>query len=290
MYNTYMNKKIIGALIFLIAFLGIGTYLLLNQNVLLALSEKSLDFVEKNITRSVNTGGQPLRKETDDEGSLLTVKGAILETNRHRREAGLPELKENTLLDISAQKKVDDMFARQYFEHESPTGDGAGDLISETGYEFIVVGENLALGNYKDDKVLVQAWMDSPGHRENILKSAYTEIGIAVARGMFEGRETWLAVQHFAKPISACPDVNEGLKAQIDSNNKKLDSLKADLENRKKELEKKPTNQEESDAYNKKVDEYNSIVSEYNSLLENTKTLVSQYNSQVQNFNQCAKE
>lgn len=285
-----MNKKIIGALIFLIIFLGAGIYLLLNQNILLDLSEKSLDFVEKNITRRVNTGGEPLRKETDDEGSMLTVKGAIAETNRHRREAGLPELKESTLLNISAQKKVDDMFARQYFEHESPTGEGAGDLVSEAGYEFIVVGENLALGNYKDDKVLVQAWMDSPGHRENILKGAYTEIGIAVARGMFEGRDTWLAVQHFAKPISACPDINEGLKAQIDSNNERLDSMKEDLDNRKKELETKPTNQEESDAYNRKVDEYNSIVSEYNSLLENTKALVGQYNSQVQSFNQCAKE
>ncbi len=285
-----MNKKLIGILIFLIAFVSLGTYLLINDDIVKSFSEKSFEFVEKNIARRVNTGGEPLRKETDDEGSKLTVEGAIAETNRHRREAGLPELEENTLLNISAQKKVDDMFSRQYFEHDAPTGEGAGDLVSDVGYEFIVVGENLALGNYKDDTVLLQAWMDSPGHRENILKGAYTQIGIAVGRGMFEGRETWLAVQHFAKPLSACPAINDATKSQIDSNNVKLDNMKVDLENRKKELENKPTTRDESEQYNKRVDEYNNLVSEYNALLETTKELVGAYNSQVQNFNTCAKE
>jgi uncharacterized protein YkwD len=283
-----MNKKIIWLLIFLIFIVGLGSYLLINQNLVKSFSEKSFEFVEKNISNRVNTPG-PLRKEVDDEGAQLSVKGAIAETNRHRREAGLPELEENALLNIAAQKKVDDMFARQYFEHDAPTGEGAGDLVSGAGYEFIVVGENLALGNYKNDAVLVQAWMDSPGHRENILKSSYTEIGIAVARGTFEGRSTWLAVQHFAKPISACPDINEGLKAQIDSNNEKLDNLKLELESRKSELENKPTTREESEEYNRKVDEYNALVNEYNTLLENTKSLVASYNSQVQSFNECAK-
>ena len=285
-----MTKKIIWILIFLILLVGLGSYLLINQDVLKSFSENSINFVEKNISKKVNTGGQPLRKDEDDEGANLTVKGAISETNRHRIEEGLPELAENTLLNIAAQKKVDDMFERQYFEHDAPTGEGAGELVTETGYEFIIVGENLALGNYKDDSVLVQAWMDSPGHRENILKPAYTEIGIAVARGIFEGRETWLAVQHFAKPISACPDINSNLKSEISANNERLDRLKIDLENMKKELETKPTTQEESDAYNKKVDQYNDLVKEYNVLLDDTKVLVSQYNSQVQEFNQCAKE
>lgn len=283
-----MDKRIIWSLLTLIFVVGLGSYLLINREALKSFSAMSFEFVEKNISERVNTPG-PLRKDVDDEGSQLSVKGAILETNRHRREAGLPELTENTILNIAAQKKVDDMFSRQYFEHDAPTGEGAGDLVSETGYEFIIVGENLALGNYKDDTVLVQAWMDSPGHRENILKSAYTEIGIAVARGSFEGRDTWLAVQHFAKPISACPAINEGLKSQIDSNNVNLDSLRVDLESRKSDLENKPTTREESDEYNKKVDEFNALVNEYNVLLENTKSLVSNYNSQVQTFNECAK-
>lgn len=284
-----MNKKVTIILISLISIIGAGIYLLLNQDLVKSFSENSLNFVEDSFEKTVNNGGNPIRKQTDDEGSRLSVKGAIAETNRHRAEADLPPLTENTLLDIAAQKKVDDMFERQYFEHESPTGEGAGDLVEEAGYEYIVVGENLALGNYKDDTVLLRAWMDSPGHRENILKSSYTEIGIAVARGKFEGRDTWLAVQHFGKPISECPAINSRLKSQIDSNNLKIDNLKNDLENRKQELEDKPTNHEESEEYNKKVDEYNNLVSEYNNLIQQTKEIVADYNTQVQEFNNCAK-
>lgn len=284
-----MNKKIIGILVFLIILMALGTYLLINQDIVKSFSEKSFEFVEKTVSSRVNTSG-PLRKDTDDESSSLTINGVISETNKHRREAGLSNLEENPLLNIAAQKKVDDMFARQYFEHDAPTGEGAGDLVNDTGYEFVVVGENLALGNYKDDTVLTQAWMDSPGHRDNILKSSYTQIGVAVARGEFEGVSTWLAVQHFAKPTSACPAINDGLKAQIDSNNVKLDDFKLKLESLKIDLENKPTNHEDSEEYNKKVDEHNALVGEYNSLLEVTKSLVAQYNSQVQNFNSCAKE
>lgn len=288
LYNNSMSKKIIALLIVSIIILGIGSYLLINIDPLKNFSERSLEFVEKNISKRVNIA-EPLRKDIDDEESQLSIRGVIDETNRHRIGEGLPELKESAILNIAAQKKVDDMFSRQYFEHNSPTGEGAGDLVSAAGYEFIVVGENLALGNYKDDMVLVQAWMDSPGHRENILKNSYTEIGVAVARGTFEGKQTWLAVQHFTKPMSACPLVSDGLKLQIDSNNVRLDNMKVDLENRKKDLENKPQKNEESEAYNKKVDEYNNLVNEYNLLLETTKGLVSQYNSQVQNFNACAK-
>lgn len=284
-----MGKRIVSILLLLIFIVGLGTYFLINKNILKSFSENTFDFVEKNISKRVNTA-TPLRKDTDDEGSNLTIKGVIEETNRHRAEANLPPLKESSVLNISAQKKVNDMFKRQYFEHESPTGKGAGDLVEEAGYEFIIVGENLALGNYKNDQVLVQAWMDSPGHRANILKPSYTEIGVAVARGEFEGKTTWLAVQHFAKPISACPAVSENLKSQISTNNSQLDAMKIELENKKKDLENKPTNPDEAKEYNAKVDEYNALVKSYNTLLETTKELVSEYNSQVQSFNSCAKE
>ena len=262
---------------------------LLKPKLLQVVSNKSFEFVEKNISGRVITS-EPLRKDEDDENAFLSVNGVIEETNRNRREAGLPELKKNASLGISAQKKVDDMFSRQYFEHDAPTGEGAGDLVNDTGYEFIVVGENLALGNYKNDMTLVKAWMDSPGHRENILKESYLEIGVAVAKGVFEGKETWLAVQHFAKPMSSCPQISVFLKGQIDKNNAELDVMKAELETRKKELEEnKPTNREEGEEYNKKVDEYNNLVNSYNSLLATTKELIANYNSQVSSFNACAK-
>lgn len=284
-----MNKKLGITLALSALILLVGAYLLIHKDFVRDFSEKSLEFVDKKINETVNESGT-LVKEEDDEGSYLTVMGVIEETNRQREAEGLAPLEGNAQLNIAAQKKVDDMFSRQYFEHDSPTGESAGDLIGDSGYEFVVVGENLALGNYKDDKVLVKAWMDSPGHRANILKNSYTEIGVAVARGTFEGRDTWLAVQHFAKPISACPAISSSLKSQIDTNNSTLDTMKVELETRKAELEDKPETREESDAYNKKVDEYNALVNEYNVLLDDTKQLVGQYNSQVESFNNCAKE
>ncbi len=284
-----MNKKITVVSVLILVIVGVVICILLNLETVRALSQKSVEIVEGAIGMRVNTSG-PLRKEGDDAGSNLTVQGVIRETNRRRVEAGLPLLSENVLLDLSAQRKVDDMFKRQYFEHDAPTGESAGDLVVDAGYEFITVGENLALGNYQNDMILVQAWMDSPGHRENILKNSYTEIGVAVARGMFEGKETWLAVQHFAKPLSDCPAINANLKSQIDSHNSKIESMKSDLERRKIYLSEKPITQEEASDYNRQVDEFNALVNEYNALLSETRDFVSQYNSQIQDFNSCAKE
>src|SRR6185369_15716694 len=119
--------------------------------------------------------------------------------------SGLPALKENALLDKAAKKKLDDMFAQQYFEHINPQGKGPSDLAKSVGYDYIAIGENLALGNFKNDAELVQAWMDSPGHRANILNKQYTEIGVAVGQGTYEGKKTWLAVQEFGRPTSSCP-------------------------------------------------------------------------------------
>ena len=63
------------------------------------------------------------------------------------------------------------------------------------------------------------AWMNSPGHRANILNPHFQEIGVAVGKGMYEGHETWIAVQSFGMPLSACPASDANLKIKIDANN-----------------------------------------------------------------------
>ena len=137
----------------------------------------------------------------------------------------MPALLENTKLDQSAELKAQDMLKNQYFAHTSPSGMAVGNLAEKVGYEFIAIGENLALGNFENDEALVQAWMDSPGHRANILNSRYQEIGVAVLKGVFEGRTTWLAVQHFGLPLSVCPSPQEGVKLTIDANQNKIDEI-----------------------------------------------------------------
>jgi hypothetical protein len=247
--------------------------------------EESIPSFTERIEQKIFTP-PPLEAEKEAPQSYLTVEGVIAWTNVQRAKEGLPLLEESALLGEMAQAKVDDMFLRQYFAHESPLGVEVGDLAEEFNYRFIIIGENLALGNFQDDEVLVQGWMDSPGHRENILNERYFEIGVAVGRGTYNGAETWLAVQHFALPLSACPQPDAELKEEIDANQAQLESLGNVLVEMEREL--KSLRRGNRTAYNQKVDEYNSLVSQYNVLLEQTKALVEEYNLQIALFNDCA--
>lgn len=231
---------------------------------------------------------EPLRARIQTPNTVLTIAGTIAQTNKQRRDAGLPPLLENFQLRLAAEHKVKDMFVQQYFDHNSPQGVSVGDLAEGAGYEFIAVGENLALGNFGDDQALVRAWMDSPGHRANILHGRYTEIGVFVMEGIFEGETTWLAVQEFGKPLSSCFSPEELLLKQIEENEAKLLQMSWELEARKKELEQmRPKRGAE---YNQKAQDYNTLVAEYNSLVEETKKMTARYNDQVRIFNECAAE
>jgi uncharacterized protein YkwD len=180
----------------------------------------------------------PLRGSTDRPGAALTAEGILRETNKHRAAAGLPALAGNVTLAAAAQAKVDDMFTQQYFEHESPTGEGPANVVETAGYDYLRVGENLALGNYASDADLVQAWMDSPGHRENILNAGFTELGIAATPGQFEGSRTWLAVQEFGLPATACPAPDPALRAAFEGNTSQAsEAERAELASRTAEIE-----------------------------------------------------
>jgi uncharacterized protein YkwD len=228
----------------------------------------------------------PLKSDEEAAQSFLTRAGVIKFTNIEREKAGLPRLKENLKLDSSADKKANDMLVKQYFAHESPSGVGVADLAKEANYDYIEIGENLALGNFKDDQTLVEAWMNSPGHRANILNSQYQEIGVAVIRGKFEGKNTWFAVQHFGFPLSSCQQPSQTLKAKINLNQTQIQQIQANLDFLKNEIENMPLKPRE--LYNEKIDEYNNLVSQYNSLAIETKSLIKQYNNEIQIFNDCA--
>ncbi len=251
--------------------------------------KKSADVTLQDIKKEI-TNPPPLRAIRESQQSLLTQAGTIKWTNIQRANNGiLPPLAENALLDDAAIRKVQDMFNRQYFEHISPDGKNVGNLVEGYGYEYIAVGENLALGNYKDDQELVQAWMDSPGHRANILNSRFREIGVAVGRGLFEGKQTWLAVQVFALPLAVCPQADELLKSQINWLELQIAELKVKADALLNEMEqyKKRSGREE---YNRKVEEYNVLVKQINELVIQIKGLVIKYNDQVRVFNACIAE
>lgn len=226
-----------------------------------------------------------LRNTVRAPDAVLTRAGVLAWTNSARAEEGLLALAEHPTLDIVAEQKVADMFNRQYFEHSAPTGEGVADLVRGVGYSYIVVGENLALGDYEDDRRLVAAWMASPGHRANILHARFSEIGIAVGKGIFEGRTTWLAVQTFALPASACPMPDAALKAHIVEETALLDALSHDLENRKQELDAYEPKQ--GAEWREQIRLYNALIEEYNRLAEQTKGIIDLYNTQVMAANAC---
>jgi len=228
----------------------------------------------------------PLRFEGENEQGYLTTQGVLSETNRHRQTEGLRVLSFNAKLEESAKAKLEDMFTNNYFAHVSKAGDGPAELAVTAQYEYIVVGENLALGNFLDDKELLQAWMDSPGHRANIMNKNYRDIGIAVGKGMFEGKMTWLAVQEFGIPTSLCLTVNESQEKNIISNKAQLVALDIEIKERNEELSKLS---QDSPEYRSSANTYNELVEKYNVLARRTKVLVAKYNEDVVSYNNCIK-
>lgn len=246
--------------------------------------------VVQDLKQQVINGGA-LRSSDNAPDAFLTRVGTIFFTNMARQDnGGLPALTENTKLDQDAEAKLKDMFARQYFEHVSPDGKGPSDQAKAAGYQYVVIGENLALGNFKNDQALVDAWMNSPGHRANILNTKYLEIGVAVGQGEFEGHQTWLAVQEFGRPASACPAIDANLKASIDSLKSDVDAITPQLQSLKQQMDSspQPQNQQQADDYNKLVAQYNALVNIYNNKVDQLKQDTAQYNAQVQAFNACA--
>lgn len=229
--------------------------------------------------------------QTGSRGSqALTRVGVIAATNAERQAAGVPVLVENEKLNTAAERKMQDMFTRQYFEHVSPDGHGPGYIADQAGYNYIVVGENLALGNFKDNKAILTAWMNSPGHRANIVSDKFTEIGVAVGQGVFEGQRVWIGVQEFGRPASECPVIDATLRVSINGQRATIDNLGAELARRRQELQNMPrSTAAEQRAYNTKVDEYNGLVKNYNAAVTRLRSDISKYNDQVRAFNACIK-
>ncbi|MFH1354211.1 MAG: CAP domain-containing protein [bacterium] len=208
----------------------------------------------------------PLRGDLDQAGNSLLVQGILAETNRHRAASNLPSLKGNSVLNQAAQKKLNDMFELGYFDHVNPAGVGPADLVEEAGYSYLRVGENLALGGFAGDAGLVQAWMDSPGHRENIMSAGFSELGIAVGQGKFEEKDSWLAVQTFALPLAACPGVNAAQQATLEQKQSQLEKLPAELDNLKSQYTTLTT------ASQAKINQGNELIEQGNQLAQEQKS------------------
>lgn len=137
----------------------------------------------------------------------ITVEKLYQLTNQEREKNNLPPLVLNDCLSQAAQKKAEDMFAKNYWAHYSPTGTTPWDFMIEAGCKYEYAGENLAKNFLFSDGV-VTAWMNSPTHKENIVNKNYTQVGYAIVNGTLNGEETTLVVQMFNKPIGSTVATN----------------------------------------------------------------------------------
>lgn len=128
--------------------------------------------------------------------SNITPESILVYTNQARSRLGVPDLRLDSQLSEAARKKAYDMFERNYWAHITPTGEQPWSFITSTGYTYLYAGENLAR-DFGDPEAVVDAWMASPSHRENLVNSNYDDIGIAVESGDLNGVQTTLVVQMF---------------------------------------------------------------------------------------------
>ncbi len=149
----------------------------------------------------------------DKTSFLASVLPGVLTslTNEERRENNASPLIENDLLTKAAELKAQDMANSQYFAHTSPDGKTPWYWLDQVGYRYSMAGENLAV-NFFESRDVAEAWMNSPTHRANIIKKNYTEIGIGVASGKYQGRNTVFVAQFFGTPIS--PSINTPIQLE----------------------------------------------------------------------------
>ncbi|MDZ4221664.1 MAG: CAP domain-containing protein [Patescibacteria group bacterium] len=161
----------------------------------------------------------------------ITASELILLTNQERASLGLPELTPNHKLTQAAAAKAADLLEKSYFSHTTPEGKPFYEWIEDSGYRYLYAGENLAI-DFLEPSPVVAAWMESPAHRANIVHENYTDIGIAVLRGAWQGRPTAVVVQLFGSELSNEPTVlgkhMESLSASLLLRRESLKALAAD--------------------------------------------------------------
>ena len=127
----------------------------------------------------LNTWVGTLHRNVLSYATDITSAGLLSATNGQRAVNGLGGLTQNSTLNQAAQAKAADMAANNYWAHTSPSGKTPWTFIDATGYSYESAGENLAYG-FATSSETVTGWMNSPGHRTNILNTKYTEVGFGI--------------------------------------------------------------------------------------------------------------
>lgn len=238
-------------------------------------------------TNAVTLSRSEYTKENSLKHLLLTRDNIIWYTNYERVKNNLDPLSTSDSLINSAREKNGDMVTHQYFNHvrDGSPPVGFDTFIDAQNYEFIKIGENLAMGDFSTSAEVVTAWMKSSSHRKNILDPIYHNIGVHIRKGTIDGRMVTLITQHFGDPRSSCPTVNTETKKAIDT----LRSRITELQNTINEEQKGVTQFTSifDPRFDALVENYNKLISVYNQSIKAMGELVNDYNKQVQQYDRC---
>jgi len=161
------------------------------------------------------------------KAEVITEENILQMINYQRQERELQPLTVNNTLSHVANLRADDMIINNYFSHQSPSGLMPWDIAVRENYDYKILGENLAL-DYDEAEIVLNDWMNSTNHRNNILNPQYSETGIKV----IQNNNSILIVQIFAQPriqnsvipVSSIND-NDQLVVSIIPNNGDTENL-----------------------------------------------------------------
>ncbi|MDO3682551.1 CAP domain-containing protein [Micromonospora sp. C28ISP2-4] len=128
-----------------------------------------------------SSGGSTSTKATATTGLSAELQKVVTIVNQERAKAGCKALTVNAKLNLAAQRHSQDQADHQKMDHTGSDGSQPWDRVKAAGYSYRMVGENVAW-NYQTPAAVMEGWMNSEGHRKNILNCSYTQIGVGVAR------------------------------------------------------------------------------------------------------------
>lgn len=147
-------------------------------------------------TTESGTGDSDAKDSKVTQAEMTQAEAVLKLVNQERKKAGVQPLTLSEKITSIANTKAKDMADKNYFSHQSPTYGSPFDMLKQFGVSYSYAGENIAAGQKTAEEVM-NSWMNSSGHRQNILNKNYTQIGVGFYRGGQYGTE-W--VQLFIKP------------------------------------------------------------------------------------------
>lgn len=149
------------------------------------------------VLTSLSIGARP---QVLGYASNITVSGLLSNTNSERAGAGKSALSLNSKLNTAAQGKANHMIENDYWAHTSPDGVTPWYWFDYAGYDYVVAGENLAYG-FDTSAGVINGWMNSPSHRDNMLNGAYEHVGFGIANGSdYQGGPNTVVVAMYGDP------------------------------------------------------------------------------------------